>query len=62
MRVKMSLTCAINNILNIIMVRTHILKSGVITLKTPILQDGENYRLALVNPPKISMLQKNLKI
>ena len=29
-----------------------ILKSGVITLKTPILQDGENYRLALVNPPK----------
>ena len=29
-----------------------ILKSGVITLKTPILQDGKNYRLALVNPPK----------
>ena len=29
-----------------------ILKSDVITLKTPILQDGENYRLALVNPPK----------
>lgn len=32
---------------------THdILKSGVVTVKTPELKDGENYRLALINAPK----------
>ena len=29
-----------------------IVKSGVVTLKTPILKDGENYRIDLVNAPK----------
>lgn len=29
-----------------------ILKSGVVTLKTPALIDGQNYKLALVNAPK----------
>ncbi len=28
-----------------------VVKSGVVTLKTPVLQDGENYKLALVNAP-----------
>ncbi|ATO20380.1 hypothetical protein BS636_12220 [Acinetobacter sp. LoGeW2-3] len=32
---------------------THdILKSGVVTVKTPELKDGESYRLALINAPK----------
>ncbi len=38
-----------------------ILKSGVIQLKTPVLQDGENYRLALVNPPKDFEAAKEFK-
>ncbi len=29
-----------------------VLKSGVVTLKTPVLKDGESYQLALVNAPK----------
>ena len=29
-----------------------ILKSGVVTVKTPALKDGNNYSLALINPPK----------
>lgn len=29
-----------------------IVKSGVVTLKTPILKDGENYRINLVNAPR----------
>ena len=29
-----------------------VLKSGVVTIKTPALQDGANYKLALVNAPK----------
>ncbi|WP_168419075.1 DUF2057 domain-containing protein [Acinetobacter towneri] len=38
-----------------------ILKSGVIQLKTPVLQDGENYRLVLVNPPKDFEAAKEFK-
>ena len=29
-----------------------VVKSGVVTLKTPVLTDGENYKLALVNAPQ----------
>lgn len=29
-----------------------ILKSGIVTVKTPVLKDGNNYSLALINPPK----------
>jgi uncharacterized protein len=29
-----------------------ILRSGIVTIKTPNLQDGQQYKLALINPPK----------
>lgn len=29
-----------------------ILRSGIVTVKTPVLKDGENYRLALIDAPK----------
>lgn len=38
-----------------------ILKSGVLTLKSPSLQDGQSYRLALINSPKDFEAAKNYK-
>lgn len=37
-----------------------ILKSGVITLKTPALQDNQTYRLALINAPQEFEAAKNM--
>ena len=39
-----------------------ILKSGVVTVKTPELKDGEAYKLALINAPKNFDEAKNIKI
>ena len=39
-----------------------ILKSGVITVKTPELKDGEAYKLGLINAPKNFDEAKNIKI